>query len=100
MSVIDRLSGLFPNQSLLIILLPRLEVRDSSEIENILTKTNKLFQHANEDRDADPATKEAPHPVSGGLWGGRTASVYLRQRTDIGALEERQAGREKLFVNP
>lgn len=50
---------LLPNQSLLINLLPLLEARDSSEIENILTTTDKLFRHANEDKDADPATKEA-----------------------------------------
>lgn len=50
---------LLPNQSLLINLLPLLEARDSSEIENILTTTDKLFQHASEGRDADPATKEA-----------------------------------------
>lgn len=49
---------LLPNQSLLINLLPLLEARDSSEIENILTTTDKLFQHASEDKDADPATKE------------------------------------------
>ena len=50
---------LLPNQSLLINLLSLLEARDSSEIENILTTTDKLFQHASEDKDADPATKEA-----------------------------------------
>lgn len=50
---------LLPHQSLLINLLPLLEARDSSEIENILTTTDKLFQHASEDKDADPATKEA-----------------------------------------
>ena len=50
---------LLPNQGLLINLLPLLEARDSSEIENILTTTDKLFQHASEDKDADFATKEA-----------------------------------------
>lgn len=50
---------LLPNQNLLINLLPLLEARDSSEIENILTTTDKLFQHSSEDKDADPATKEA-----------------------------------------
>lgn len=49
---------LLPNQSL-INLLPLLEARDSSEIENILTTTDKLFQHASEDKNADPSTKEA-----------------------------------------
>lgn len=50
---------LLPNQGLLINLLPLLEAKDSSEIENIVTTTDKLFQHAQEDSGADPATKEA-----------------------------------------
>ncbi|PSL10833.1 Fic family protein [Marinobacterium halophilum] len=50
---------LIPNQSLLINLLPLLEARDSSEIENIVTTTDKLFQYSQEDQGADPATKEA-----------------------------------------
>ena len=50
---------LIPNQSVLINTLPLLEAKSSSEIENIVTTTDKLFEHAqNEDR-ADPATKEA-----------------------------------------
>lgn len=48
-----------PNQSLLINLLPLLEAKDSSEIENIVTTTDKLFQYSQEDQGADPATKEA-----------------------------------------
>lgn len=50
---------LLPNQSMLINLLPILEAKDSSEIENIVTTTDKLFKHAQEDKGADPATKEA-----------------------------------------
>jgi len=50
---------LIPNQSLLINLLPLLEAKDSSEIENIVTTTDKLFQFSQEDQGADPATKEA-----------------------------------------
>ena len=50
---------LLPNQGLLINLLPLLEAKDSSEIKNIITTSNKLFQHAQEDSQADPATKEA-----------------------------------------
>lgn len=51
---------LLPNQGLLINLLPLLEARDSSEIENIVTATtDRLFQFAQEDTHADPATKEA-----------------------------------------
>ncbi len=50
---------LLPNQGLLINLLPLLEAKDSSEIENIATTTDKLFQYAQEDSHADPMTKEA-----------------------------------------
>jgi Fic family protein len=50
---------LLPNQGLLINLLPLLEARDSSEIENIVTTADRLFQFAQEDTYADPATKEA-----------------------------------------
>ncbi|MEQ8392183.1 MAG: Fic/DOC family N-terminal domain-containing protein [Thalassospira sp.] len=50
---------LLPNQNLLINLLPILEAKDSSEIENIVTTTDKLFQFAREDSGADLATKEA-----------------------------------------
>jgi Fic family protein len=50
---------LLPNQGLLINTLPLLEAKDSSEIENIVTTTDKLFQFVNEHSQADPATKEA-----------------------------------------
>lgn len=50
---------LLPNQGLLINLLPLLEAKDSSEIENIVTTTDKLFQFADDEHNADPATKEA-----------------------------------------
>jgi Fic family protein len=51
---------LIPNQSMLINTLPLLEAKDSSEIENIVTTTDKLFQFAGgDDAYADPATKEA-----------------------------------------
>lgn len=50
---------LLPNRGLLINLLPLMEARASSEIENIFTTTDKLFQFAQEDTHADPATKEA-----------------------------------------
>ena len=51
--------ALLPNQGLLINTLPLMEAKDSSEIENIVTTTDKLFQFANEQSQADPATKEA-----------------------------------------
>lgn len=51
---------LIPNQAVLINSIPLLEARASSEVENIVTTTDRLFQFA-DDRDslADPATKEA-----------------------------------------
>jgi len=50
---------LLPNQGLLINILPLLEAKNSFEIENIITTSDKLFQHAQQDSQADPATKEA-----------------------------------------
>ncbi len=54
-------ADLIPNQTMLINTIPLLEAKDSSEIENIVTTTDKLFQHAQTDGhgQADPATKEA-----------------------------------------
>lgn len=51
---------LIPNQAVLINSIPLLEAQASSEIENIVTTTDRLFQYA-DDRtgNADPATKEA-----------------------------------------
>lgn len=49
---------LIPNQTMLINTIPLLEARASSEIENIVTTTDKLFQHAQSEGQADPATKE------------------------------------------
>lgn len=50
---------LIPNQAMLINTIPLLEARSSSEIENIVTSTDRLFQYAQSDTQADPATKEA-----------------------------------------
>jgi len=51
---------LIPNPTVLINTIPLLEAKDSSEIENIVTTTDRLFQHADShDGQADPATKEA-----------------------------------------
>ena len=51
---------LLPNQEVLVNTIPLLEARASSEIENIVTTTDKLFRYAQADSDttADPATKE------------------------------------------
>jgi len=51
---------LIPNQAVLINTIPLLEAQGSSEIENIVTTTDRLFQLASaEDDGSDPATKEA-----------------------------------------
>lgn len=50
---------MIPNQAILINTLPLLESQASNEIENIVTTTDKLFQHQYEDDNADAATKEA-----------------------------------------
>ena len=57
---LKQVAELIPNQAMLINTLPLLEAKDSSEIENIVTTSDKLFQFANSDEaHADPATKEA-----------------------------------------
>src|ERR1044072_10042841 len=50
---------LIPNPSILINTLPLLEAQASSEIENIVTTTDRLFQFRELNAQADPATKEA-----------------------------------------
>jgi Fic family protein len=50
---------LIANQGLLINSLPLLEAQASSEIENIVTTTDRLFQYQHADEHADPATREA-----------------------------------------
>ena len=47
---------LFPNPSVLINTLPLLEAQASSEIENIVTTTDRLFLFRELDAPADPAT--------------------------------------------
>ena len=55
-----RISGkLIPNQAVLINSIPLLEAQASSEIENIVTTTDRLFRFANQpENQADAATKE------------------------------------------
>ncbi len=50
---------LIPNQGVLINALPLLEAQASSEIENIVTTTDRLFQYQHADEHADAATREA-----------------------------------------
>jgi cell filamentation protein, protein adenylyltransferase len=52
-------SELILNPSMLINTLPILEAQASTEIENIVTTTGEIFRHLNDDKTADPATKEA-----------------------------------------
>jgi len=52
---------LIPNQSMLINSIPLKEARASSEIENIITTNDKLFQAAAVESASDPATKEVLH---------------------------------------
>ncbi|MCW5621503.1 MAG: Fic family protein [Burkholderiales bacterium] len=52
-------AALIPNPAMLINTLPLLEARASSEIENIVTTADKLFQYLQADSGADAATKEA-----------------------------------------
>jgi len=57
---LKQVGRLIPNQAVLINTIPLLEARDSSEIENIVTTTDKLFQFAeHQNTQADQATKEA-----------------------------------------
>lgn len=56
---LNQSAKLIPNQSVLINTLPLLEAQSSSAIENIVTTTDKLFQYAQEEQQADSATKEA-----------------------------------------
>jgi Fic family protein len=48
-----------PNQGMLINTVPLLEAQASSEIENIVTTSDRLFQYRQDDEHADPATREA-----------------------------------------
>ena len=50
---------LIPNQGVLINALPLLEAQASSEIENIVTTTDRLFQYQHSDEHAGSATREA-----------------------------------------
>ena len=52
-------AALIPNSAVLVNALPLLEARASSEIENIVTTTDKLFEYADIAEGADAATKEA-----------------------------------------
>jgi len=59
LAALKQAAELIPNPSMLINTLPVLEARASSEIENIVTTSDRLFRHLNAEKAADPATKEA-----------------------------------------
>jgi Fic family protein len=60
LAALKQAAELIPNQTMLINTIPLLEAKDSSEIENIVTTADRLFQFAQvADGGADPATKEA-----------------------------------------
>ena len=56
---LTRVAARIPNPAIVINAIPILEARDSSRIENIITKSDSLFRHQALAEDADPATKEA-----------------------------------------
>jgi Fic family protein len=56
---LDQACKLIPNHTILMNTLLLLEAKDSSEIENIVTTTDRLFQYIQAESQADPATKEA-----------------------------------------
>lgn len=56
---LNQVARLLSNQNLLINLIPILESKSSSEIENIVTTTDALFQHDSNYMSADSPTKEA-----------------------------------------
>ncbi|MGC1272556.1 MAG: Fic family protein [Planctomycetaceae bacterium] len=79
---LKRAAELIPNQSMLIGTLPLLEAQASSEIEQIVTTTDRLFRFRDEEEDADPATKEALRYSHALLSGFRAlASRPLNTRT-------------------
>ncbi len=60
LAALKQACDLIPNPAMLINTLPLLEAKDSSEIENIVTTTDKLFAYSPLDADkADPQTREA-----------------------------------------
>ena len=52
-------AGALPNPSVLLETIPLLEAQASSAIENIVTTTDRLFQHSQDEAAADPTTQEA-----------------------------------------
>jgi Fic family protein len=55
---VKQAANLLPNPSILINIIPLLEAQASSEIENTVTTTDRLFQFADQQARADSVTKE------------------------------------------
>lgn len=73
LAAMNQAAALMPNPAMLVNTLPMLEARDSSEIENIVTTADRLFQYADAaEQQADPATKEALR-YRGALYWGATS---------------------------
>lgn len=59
LAALNEAAKLIPNQTVLINTIPLSEAKNSSEIENIVTTNDKLYEFANADPEAaDPQTKE------------------------------------------
>ncbi|MFM8516972.1 MAG: protein adenylyltransferase Fic [Nevskiaceae bacterium] len=69
LAALNQAVSLMPNPTMLVNTLPMLEARDSSEIENIVTTADSLFQHADGGGGADSATKEALRYRTALYWG-------------------------------
>ena len=55
---LDQAVVAMPNGAVLINSIPILEAQASSEIENVVTTTDELFRHLDDEAGADPATRE------------------------------------------
>lgn len=72
---LDQARKLIPNQTILINTLLLLEAKDSSEIENIVTTTDRLFRYIQAQNQADPATREVIRNRTALLEGFRSISA-------------------------
>ena len=59
LAALDQAARLLPNPQVLPNAASLLEAQASSEIENIVTTTDKLFRFVDDERNADPTAKEA-----------------------------------------
>lgn len=86
LAAMNQAAALMPNPAMLLNTLPMLEARDSSEIENIVTTADRLFQYADAaEQQADPATKEALRYRGALYWGA--ASLTQRPLSTATAVE-------------